>query len=74
MIVDLGEMYYRDAIDLIHWCVANEIDKPRTSALLYALSAQPGDDKRNVVWEIDIPEDKLTWFLLEHGREVLEQE
>lgn len=61
MIVDLNQMQYSRAIELIHWCVDHQIDYPNAVKLVEALSISPVPD---VTWELDIPEQYVTWMLM----------
>lgn len=63
MIVDLNNLEFRCAIELIRWCVANDIDKARASELLFAWY-EPSELKEVRSWELDIPEKYITYFLL----------
>lgn len=63
MIVDLNNLLYWQAKDLILWCIANNIDKKRASELYFAWYETPPHTKE-YVWELDIPEEYLTYFML----------
>jgi hypothetical protein len=70
MIVDLNKLDYRHAKQLILWCVANNIDKERADKLHFAWYTAPNPLAKGtlygeeVVWELDIPEEHLTYFML----------
>ena len=70
MIVDLNKLVYWQAKDLILWCVANNIDKERAKKLHSAWYTAPNPLAEGtlygekVVWELDIPEEHLTYFML----------
>lgn len=70
MKVDLNNMYYSQALSLIGLCVENKIDVPNSDILLNELSALPVS--KDIVWELDVPESYLTWFLLTTKYEILE--
>lgn len=62
MIVDLNQLPYRHVKSLITWCIANDIDKDQAVKLLFQwYDVPPGDD---CVWELDIPEEYVTYFML----------
>lgn len=61
MIVDLNCLEASRAKDLILWCVANDIDKERAKELYFAWHSTTTD---KITWELDIPEQHLTYFLL----------
>lgn len=70
MIVDLNNLHYRHAKELITWCIANDIDKERAAKLLFAWYSAPNPLAEGtllgetVVWELDIPEEYATYFML----------
>lgn len=61
MIVDLCNLPHRQARELILWCVANNIDKERAKELYFAWYESP---PREHVWELDIPEEHMLYFML----------
>lgn len=61
MIVDLNCLEVRRAKELINWCIANDIDKERATELLFLWYTTTTD---NITWELDIPEEHMTYFLL----------
>ena len=63
MKVDLNRLDYRHTKELILWCIANDIDKKRASELYFAWHESPPHTKE-YVWELDIPEEHLTYFML----------
>lgn len=63
MKVDLNRLDYRHTKELILWCIANDIDKKRASELYFAWYETPPHTKE-YVWELDIPEEHLTYFML----------
>ena len=67
MIVNLNNLEFRRALELIRWCVANDIDKARASELLFAWY-EPGELKKERTWELDIPEKYITYFLLKWSK------
>ena len=63
MIVDLNRLDYRQTKELILWCIANDIDRERASELYFAWYEKPPHTKE-YVWELDIPEAHLSYFML----------
>lgn len=61
MIVDLNPLPYNKAIEIIHWCFKNGIDKEKSLELFEALSTVPVPD---IDWSLDIPEKYMTMFAL----------
>lgn len=61
MILDLDFMYYRTAIDIIHWCVKNNVDRIRAELLAEAIHKNPIPQ---VVWELEIPDKYVSWLIL----------
>jgi hypothetical protein len=68
MIVDLNKLDFRQAKDLITWCVANNIDKKQASNLLFAWYEKPlGDGTlfgEKIMWQLDVPGEHLTYWML----------
>lgn len=66
MMVDLNQMDFRQAKELIDWCVENRVDYDYALRLWNAWIAQPGDDDYtvNIDWILDIPEAQMTYFRL----------
>jgi len=60
--VDLMQLEYGEVIDLINWCIANRIDYDRANDLKVAWFECP--PKYGHVWELEIPEEDLTYWLL----------
>ena len=65
MMVDLNQMDFRQAKELIDWCVENRVDYEYALRLSDAWHAQPNHpDYTDVNWILDIPEAQLTYFRL----------
>lgn len=64
MIVDLNPMSGMMAVNLIAYCLENNIDSENCIKLSCALSAIPIPD---MTWQIDIPENHLTFFMLKYS-------
>lgn len=66
MLVDLNQLDFRQAKELIDWCVENRIDNDYAARLQDAWHAQPGDEDYTAEfnWILDIPEEHLTYFRL----------
>ena len=69
MIVDLNELHYRTAMDIIHWCAENHIDMPKCYALVEALSMSPVP---KVDWSLDIPDQYVTFLLLKFNIHIID--
>ena len=67
MIVDLDYMNYRTAIDLIYWCVSNDIDRVKAEILAEALHTTPVPQ---VTWQLEVPEKYVPWLSLKFGLKV----
>ena len=61
MIVDLGPLPYKTAMDLIKWCMQKGIDLPKCIELTDALVTKPVPD---VDWTLDIPDKYITFILM----------
>lgn len=67
MKVDLNRMDYRRVVELIEYCLVNQIDVDRAQELCSAwLSNADIDPPR---WVLDIPEELITYFLLKWDHE-----
>lgn len=64
MIVDLNPLPYRQALELLKWCLEHNVDIERARTLTEALTIVPDKWGRDVIWELDIPEKYITFFLL----------
>jgi hypothetical protein len=64
MIVDLNPLPYRLAFDLLEYCIKHNIDLEQCSKLTEACKINSSEWNDDVVWEIDVPEDVLTYFML----------
>lgn len=71
MLVNLDNLHYRAAIDIIGWAASHDIDSPKCFELLNALSTTPVPD---VDWTLDIPDQYVTWLLLSIPTLTLDQE
>lgn len=60
--ISLDEMHYRMAMDMIAWCVENDIDTPNAIKLAEAMATVGSKD--NIVWELTMPASHLSWFIL----------
>lgn len=61
MILDLDFMYYRTAIDIIYWCVKNNVDRVKAELLAEAMHQTPVPQ---VVWQLEIPDEYVPWLML----------
>jgi hypothetical protein len=61
MIVDLGPLPYRMAFDMIEWCFENNIDRDKCIELLEATTIVPVPE---IDWNVDIPDQYVTMFIL----------
>ncbi len=64
MIVDLDPLPYRFAIDIIKWCVEQDIDQEKCLELIEAMSIPAKDWKKEIEWTLDIPDKYMTFFLI----------
>ena len=62
MIVDLNQLEYKKAFDVIAWCAKNNIDTDKVMELMDAWCGARRDEE--TVWELDIPEKYVTMFIL----------
>lgn len=63
--VDLMQLEYTQAYDLINWCVANRIDFDRAMDLRLAWFATADTTKPSpLIWELEVPEEDLTYWML----------
>ncbi len=67
MKVDLNTLDFRQTFELINWCVANRIDYERAGNLMFAWYADPLT-KTDIIWELDIPEEYMTFWLLKWSK------
>lgn len=61
MILDLDFMNYRTAIDIIYWCVKNNVDRVKAELLAEAIHQNPVPQ---VVWQLEIPDEYVPWLML----------
>ena len=61
MIVDLGQLPYRSAIGILHFCADRGIDLAKCIAIGEAFAQVPVPD---IDWCIDIPDKYISWILL----------
>lgn len=66
MKVDLESLDFRDAKELIDWCVEHRIDYDHASLLWQQWYTVPGeaDYQKDLQWTLDVPEEHMTYFLL----------
>lgn len=66
MKVDLESLDFRDAKELVDWCVEHRIDYDNASLLWQQWYLVPGhpDYQKDLQWTLDVPEEHMTYFLL----------
>lgn len=69
MILDLDFMHYRTAIDIIQWCVKNNVDRAKALVLADALHRNP---LPQVTWQLEIPDKYVFWLMLKYDLKVCE--
>lgn len=70
MKIDLNPMPYKHALELLKWCLEHNVDRERALTLTEALSIVPNKWGSDVIWELDVPEKYITYFLIKwSGRE-----
>jgi hypothetical protein len=62
MQLDLNPLPYRQAFELIDWCVEKGIDSEKCKLLLEVRRGRRSD--RGIDWTIEIPEKYMTYFLI----------
>lgn len=62
MKLELNELHYQTALDIIMWCWYNNIDVEKCRELARALDTI--DDKSHIDWSLDIPDQYVSWLLL----------
>lgn len=62
MLVDLNPMAYVQAMELVRWCYARDIDRDRCEKIIKAVSTAP--TKTDVEWIIEVPDSYMTYFVL----------
>jgi hypothetical protein len=62
MKLDLGELYYQSALDIIKWCLLNNIDVEKCCELAIVLNTT--GDKSHIDWSLEIPDQYVSWLLL----------
>ncbi len=62
MKLELNELYYKTAIDIIQWCYYNNIDIEKCQELIGIMSTV--GDKSNIDWSLEIPDQYISWVLL----------
>lgn len=61
MKVDLGDLHYQMAINMVKWCYEHDIDKEKCAKFVAYMSTAFPDD---FDFTLDIPESHVTYFLL----------
>lgn len=61
MKVDLGQLPYKQALEIIEFCFYRNIDRARCLELIKAKTMRPVPD---IDWTLEIPEKYLTYFML----------
>lgn len=64
MIVDLGEMNYRQALEIIQWCFHHGVDREKTVKIMDAMNDIEQRAMINEEWTLDIPERYVTYLML----------
>ena len=67
MILDLDPLPYRVAINIIEWCVDNDIDRKKAHELIEIMSLKPNDWPEHVDWTLDIPDSYTSWLVLRYS-------
>jgi len=62
MIVDINKLYIKHALDLLEWCLHNDIDKMNAIRILDEFVIPPAECSND--WTLDIPDKYMTWFIL----------
>jgi hypothetical protein len=62
MKLELGELHYQTALDIIKWCWLNNIDVEKCRAFDMALNST--GDKSQIDWSLEIPTQYVSWLLL----------
>lgn len=63
-IVVLDDLPYTVVFDLLDYCITNHCDEERARTIIDACYVFPIPD--DIVWELNIPDEHLTWLLLKH--------
>lgn len=58
------QLDFRQALDLINWCIANRIDYDRANDLKFAWYAKSRPSPGQDIWELEIPEEDMTYWML----------
>ena len=67
MILDLDPLPYRVAINIIEWCVDNDIDRKKAVELIEIMNLKPHDWPEHVDWTLNIPDSYATWITLRYA-------
>lgn len=62
--VDLTHSDYRLVLPILAWCLENDIDVDHAKLLLERWRSTPPYDKVEPLWEVTIPEEYATMFIL----------
>lgn len=71
MILDLDFMHYGKAINVIHWCILNNVDRVKAEILAEALYQTP---MPNIKWELEVPDKYVPWLILNFELEIINSE
>lgn len=67
MLIDLNKMDFRQAIEIIDYCLVNQIDVAKAHELRLAWLSNA--DIHPPQWVLDIPEELVSYFLLKWNHE-----
>ena len=62
--VDLGPLPYRQAMELVHWCAMNDIDRERALDIIESWSTVSDGTVDTDSWYLDIPDKYITYFVM----------
>jgi hypothetical protein len=62
MKLDLSELHYQTALDIIKWCWYNNIDVEKCRE--FAIALDTIGDKSHIDWSLEIPDQYVSWLLL----------
>jgi len=66
MKLDLDPLPCLVAVDIIKWCVENEVDGKKALALMEIMSTKFEDWPEHVDWTLDIPDSYASWIVLRY--------
>lgn len=75
MKLQLYEIDPKKAMEIIHWCVVNDIDADKSKELadlLLATAICNTPIPEDIEWEIEIPEEHISWMILKFDLEIIE--